>query len=322
MNFNDDATSMLEDNSEMNKMFEMEWSKEHEGILVDWADKAMCYRWLHSQANQKFTALTRIFTIPVIIISTLTGTANFAQDRVAPSFLDTFVMIVGGLNLLAGIISTIQQFLKINELNEAHRVSSIAWDKFYRNIKIELAKQPKERIPVGQMLKLCKEEFDRLMETSPIINEEIIKKFKTTFKNMPAFDKIRKPEICDSLVSTVDFLYSQTDDKKKQGVAKMRLVAHKLKEMENAKKTIKDYIDQFRDSQDRSPTKDELYESINIHPAFKSIRRDFIETAIQNYFDSELNDLNREIMEANERNGVQPSNVVLMESPFKNNDST
>ena len=74
-------------------------------------------------------------------------------------------MGVGGFNILAGIITTIQQFLKITQLNEAHRVSSIAWDKFYRNIKIELAKHPNERMDVVHMIKICKEEFDRLIET-------------------------------------------------------------------------------------------------------------------------------------------------------------
>ena len=95
----------------------MEWSAEHESILIEWADKAMCYRWLHARSNAKFSYLTKMFTVPVIIISTLTGTANFAQDRVPKEYLNYFVMSIGGLNILAGIISTIQQFLKINELN-------------------------------------------------------------------------------------------------------------------------------------------------------------------------------------------------------------
>jgi hypothetical protein len=29
----------------------IEWTTEHEQILVEWADKAMCYRWLHSRSN-------------------------------------------------------------------------------------------------------------------------------------------------------------------------------------------------------------------------------------------------------------------------------
>ena len=160
---------------------ETAWKKEHESILIDWADKAMCYRWLHSEAHQQFATYNKYFTIPVIILSTLTGTANFAQDRIPVDFRPYFVMAIGSLNIIAGIISTIQQFLKINELNEAHRVSAISWDKFYRNIKLELAKSRNERMHAYQMLKISKEEFDRLMETSPSIDRKIVEQFNNTF---------------------------------------------------------------------------------------------------------------------------------------------
>ena len=179
-----------------------EWTPDHETILVEWADKAMCYRWLHTRANGMYSTLNAFYTVPVIIISTLTGTANFAQDRVPANYQGIFVMFVGAFNILAGIISTIQQFLKITQLNESHRVSSIAWDKFYRNIKIELAKHPHERMGAVQMIKMSKEEYDRLMETSPNIPVEIIAMFKKSFENSDNYADIIKPEICDVLVST------------------------------------------------------------------------------------------------------------------------
>jgi hypothetical protein len=197
---NQDSTLPLSINT-----FNVDWTLEHEQILVEWADKAMCYRWLHSRSNVMYNSLNAWYTIPVIVISTLTGTANFAQERVPLQYQSMFVMIVGGFNILAGIITTIQQFLKITQLNEAHRVSSIAWDKFYRNIKIELAKHPDERMNVTQMIKMCKEEFDRLMETSPNIPDKIIISFKTEFRYIDKnteMPKIIKPEICDSLIST------------------------------------------------------------------------------------------------------------------------
>ena len=149
------------DEIELTNTKEIDWTPEHEKILIEWADKAMCYRWLHSKSNALFSRLNAWYTIPVIVISTLTGTANFAQERVPSAYQNYFVMLVGAFNITAGIITTIQQFLKITQLNEAHRVSSIAWDKFYRNIKIELAKHPYERIDVKQMIKMSKEEFDR-----------------------------------------------------------------------------------------------------------------------------------------------------------------
>jgi hypothetical protein len=181
------------------------WTVEHEHILAEWADKAMCYRWLHASAHSHFSFLNALYTVPCIIISTLAGTANFAQARVPPEYQALFAMFVGGINILGGIISTIQQFLKITQLNEAHRVASISWDKFYRNIKIELAKHPDERIHVSQMLKMSKEEFDRLMETSPDIPDKIINQFKHNFKDSADYDKIAKPEICDVLIATENF---------------------------------------------------------------------------------------------------------------------
>ena len=204
---------------------DIHWKTEHEKMLIEWADKAMCYRWLHSKSNQRYGVLNTWFTIPVIIMSTLTGTANFAQDKFPENTRVYAQMGIGAINIFAGILTTIAQFLKISELNEAHRVSSISWDKFYRNIKVELSKSREERIHVNQMLKICKEEFDRLMEISPDINENIIKQFKNTFasnketnlksiknKKYDLFSNISKPEICDELETTAKILYKLDDD--------------------------------------------------------------------------------------------------------------
>ena len=181
------------------------WAKEHEDILIDWADKAMCFRWLHGRAHQRYAKVNAFFTIPVIILSTLTGTANFAQEKFPIEYRGYAVMAIGGLNIIAGIITTIQQFLKISEKNEAHRVGAIAWDKFNRDIKIELAKRPQERINPIVMLKRSKEEFDRLIETSPIIPNIIIQMFKSAFEKTEGYEKISKPDICDTLKSTNEF---------------------------------------------------------------------------------------------------------------------
>lgn len=238
-----------------------QWGVEHEKILVDWADKAMCYKWLHSQANSSYSIKAKWFTIPVIIISTLTGTANFAQERVPPSALNLYVMIVGGLNITAGIISTIAQFLKINELVESHRVSSIGWDKFYRNIKVEIAKKPNERINIQQMLKMCKEEYDRLIETSPKIEQPIIDKFKKTFKKTAYYDKIRKPEICDDLISTELFRF--IPDKIAKNTKSMIYDAKKTKILIEKQNEINRIIISFEENQSRPPLLDELIDQIN-----------------------------------------------------------
>ena len=229
----------------------------------------MCYRWLHSKSNSLYASLNAWYTIPCIIISTLAGTANFAQQRVPVQYQGLFTMVVGGINILGGIISTIQQFLKITQLNEAHRVSSIAWDKFYRNIKIELAKHPKERMHVIQMIKICKEEFDRLMETSPVIPDKIINEFKSSFKNSNDFEKIVKPEVCDVLTSTENFRNPWFNDDNKLSrdneFEQMKQIRNLKKKKINEKNIfmVNEFKKVFFNLNQREPLDQEIIDNLN-----------------------------------------------------------
>ena len=263
----------MSEKKENDEIVSIEWTSGHERILIDWADKAMCYRWLHARSHQRFAKINTYFTIPVIIMSTLTGTANFAQDRVSEEYRGYYSMGVGFVNILAGIITTIQQFLKISELNEAHRVSAIAWDKFYRKIKVELSKPIAERQNITDFLKICTEEFDRLMETSPIIQKHTIQLFQTTFagKRIPqeqkdSFNTLKKPEICDSLESVQLSLYKEDAGTKlktnyKQLLAEVitNKVNDTAEEFENKKeKLIEQFITLFETEMTRKPTLAEL----------------------------------------------------------------
>jgi hypothetical protein len=263
--------SSLDINSIEYKLYEEanDWTEEHEHIFVEWSDKSMIYRWLHSRANVMYSNLNAWYTIPVIIISTLTGTANFAQEKVPYEYQSYFGMIIGTFNIVAGIVTTIQQFLKITQLNEAHRVSGIAWDKFYRNIKIELAKHPSERMQVLQMLKICKEEFDRLMETSPVIPDTIIAQFKESFQDLDIYQQLAKPEICDVLVSTNEtrnsWFSEDYKEKKLQELIKFHKIKHN-KQKKNDKdnhKIISDFKSSFYELHNRDPLYTEIMDNLS-----------------------------------------------------------
>lgn len=281
-----------------------EWKSEHEIILVEWADKAMCYRWLHGKSHQAYSKTNAWYTIPVIIMSTLTGTANFAQDRFSDEIKPYAQMAIGAVNIFAGILTTIAQFLKVGELNEAHRVSSISWDKFYRNIKVELAKSRTERTPVSHMLKMCKEEFDRLMETSPTINENIITLFNKTFPLKTPVIKdedididrpeIKRPEICDELVSTAEivFITVESDDKESK---MMELVRKKNKILENYEKEVRTWVAKFEAMHDRKPLEsemlDNLQDKMNPDILAKIVKKIVIEFEKENVHDDALNNV-------------------------------
>jgi hypothetical protein len=80
------------------------------------------------------------------------------------------------------------------------------------------------------MLKMCKEEFDRLMETSPVIPDKVVFAFKNAFKNSDEFIKISKPEICDVLVSTENFRNPWSNEENKDKRLQELLKTQNLKE--------------------------------------------------------------------------------------------
>ena len=55
------------------------WDNQHELILKKWGEVAACYSWMHDRAYRQYKVKNMHYAIPVIILSTLTGTANFAQ---------------------------------------------------------------------------------------------------------------------------------------------------------------------------------------------------------------------------------------------------
>ena len=245
---------------------------------MEWADKALCYKWLHSKCNLKYNKLNTWFTIPVIVMSTLTGTANFAQEKFPDDIKQYAPMIIGCVNITAGIITTVQQFLKIGELNEAHRVAALSWDKFYRRIKVELSKSPDERSPIDVFLKTSAEEFDRLMEISPNITESTTKEFKKTFEGkikmgsdgkeklndkQRAFKQLKKPEICDSLESTINSIYKAPVvlDKASEIESKLNKLIETKKEIEKRFGMIESFVTTFNEEYKREPTDDEIMEN-------------------------------------------------------------
>jgi hypothetical protein len=189
----------------------VEWSQENEMILVEWCDIAQCYKWMNSRSHSKYSTLNALYTIPTIVLSTVTGTASFAQSSLSTIQQKYTIMIIGTVNIFIGIINTIHQYLKIAELNESHRVSAISWDKYARNIRIELAKAPSERMDAGHFLKLNRQEYDRLMETSPAIPQEIVNEFMRSFsgkegsKERARFDELKKPDICNIIISANEY---------------------------------------------------------------------------------------------------------------------
>ena len=187
---------MKDKNDSDGKKRENIWTDECEELLAEWSEKASCYRWLHGRCEKSYRTWYYCFSIPVIILSTLTGAANVGMDSFVPPDNKAIASaIVGGVNIFAGIISTLQNFLKVAELMEGHRIAGVSWGKLQRNISIELSLDPSRRVLQGDFLSISRSEYDRLIEAGPIIDDTIIKMFNKKFKNY----EVCKPSICNGL---------------------------------------------------------------------------------------------------------------------------
>jgi hypothetical protein len=178
------------------------WTSEQERLLGDWAEKAAGYRWLHEKATKRFKKFNMMFSLPCIIIGTVTGTANFGVSGITPEevSVDRVTQVIGTINLIGAMIATIQNFLKLAESSESHRVVTLGWSKFYRNISCELALSPSDRSSSIDYIKQCRQDYDRLVEMSPPVPDELIKSFQKAFKT---HTDIKMPDICNGIEKTM-----------------------------------------------------------------------------------------------------------------------
>jgi len=193
------------------------WTHVCEILLAEWSEKASCFRWLHNKCEKKYRRRYYMFSIPVIILSTLTGACNVGLSSYVPeNKQSTAQAIVGGVNIFAGILSTLQNFLSVAELMESHRSAGVSWSKLGRNISIELAIDPDRRQNCSDFLAICRAEYDRLIEQSPLITEDVIKVFKKRFKSYDS----AKPSITNGLDKCM--IYKRDDVDSKKDLEKMK----------------------------------------------------------------------------------------------------
>ena len=197
------------------------WHSQHEKILQRWGEQAACYRYMHHVAFSTFKKMNMRMTLPIIVISTVTGTANFAQDTFPEEWRDYVPAMIGALNLFAAILTTVLQFLKVSELMESHRVSSIHYGKLSRSIRLELTLPRTERAHDGSpFVDIMRGEYDRLIEQSPPVPAYVIKGFERKFPERldDLETKFSRPDIL--FVRPIEMFDNSAERKKTAGVIK------------------------------------------------------------------------------------------------------
>lgn len=216
------------------KKFQNGWTEEQERLLAKWSDFAACYRWLHDRTEKKLSNYNSAITIPVIILSTITGTASVGlnglvgDSAVAQKYAQVGIGIV---SLFTGILTTLGNFFRYAQNSEAHRVAAVSWSKFNRLISVELAQKPDDRMDSLDFISICRQDLDRLIEQSPQVPDDIIYNFEREFEHQ---EDLNKPDICNNIEHTSVYNNSQT---------RMRMIVSELAlNMRHKKRLLRDEI--------------------------------------------------------------------------------
>lgn len=199
-NIIEDKDSEPDKISESPSMISASWNENQEKLLKGISERSNCMRWLHNQCNLHFESLNFYFTIPNVIISTLNGGFTMSLTSLFPEPGDQKVAttIIGLISIFSGVLITMNQYMKSQQMMEAHRSAALSYGKLHRLIQNELALTRDQRMMALDFLKMVRTEQDRLENTSPSILPNIILKFNIQFESR----NIEKPEIAGDLDET------------------------------------------------------------------------------------------------------------------------
>ena len=168
---------------------DIHWSNQLEDLIAQEGEKCRGLSWIHQKAEQETSKKNTRIMLPVIVLSTLSGTASVGSSVL---FGDTNIsnIVIGLVSISVGILNTINSYFGYAKRSEAHRIAALHYAKLFSFVSVELALPREERMNPEDMLKQVRSEMERLSETTPSSPPHILKDFNIQFKE---YKNISKP---------------------------------------------------------------------------------------------------------------------------------
>lgn len=168
----------------MSEAREINWSSQFENLIASEAERARGLAWIHMRSEQKFSFKNNIIAIPVIVLSTLAGTASVGSSSLFPEGDQKIGSIcIGLVSIGVGILNTISSYFSFSRRAEAHRIAYLAYSKLFSEIAVELSLPRHERLDPDKILSELRTNMSRLAETTPTPPQDILDLFNTRFKD-------------------------------------------------------------------------------------------------------------------------------------------
>jgi hypothetical protein len=161
--------------------YNIEWSSQLEDILAQEGERCRGLAWLHIRAEALTSKYNTFVQVPVIVMSTLAGTASVGSATLFGGGPASSIAI-GLVSIGVGILNTLGSFFAFAKRTEAHRIAHLNYSKLSSKISIELSLPRDERMLAEPFLDNIREIMERLAETTPMVPEQILLEFNKKFK--------------------------------------------------------------------------------------------------------------------------------------------
>jgi len=149
-------------------------------ILKGWELETNTYHLLHEKSTEYYSRLNFYFMIPIIILSSSTGTLgllNAGETQYAIiNGVNIISIFIGSFGFITAILTTIHNFLNIQKLEANHNNHAIEYSKISKEIKLHIylsETDVKVYSNIAEYIKQCKQKIDKLIESAPTIPSHV-----------------------------------------------------------------------------------------------------------------------------------------------------
>jgi hypothetical protein len=174
-----------------------EYDDNLENLLKCEAEKAESLSILHRMSHEKYALASNLINIPVIVLSSIIGfTTGIKIDY------DDINIVLGIASVFVGVIKSLDSYFQLAQRSERHRLVSLQYGQLCRKLSVELALERDVRENAKDMLTMIRTDIKNLEEIAPIIEDDIIDKYKIKYPKVDG-ENIKRPALTNGLTEVV-----------------------------------------------------------------------------------------------------------------------
>lgn len=176
---------------------EIKWSHQLETLIAQEGEKSRGLAYIHQRCEYIYNRKNNYLTIPIIVASTLAGTASVGSSSLFPDDAKIGSIVIGLISITVGILNTINSYFAFAKKAESHRIAYLQYSKLFSTIAIEMSLPRDERDEPEHILSMLRTTMERLAETTPSPLPSVIDEFNFKFKDK--YPDVAKPSETNGL---------------------------------------------------------------------------------------------------------------------------